>query len=105
MHRFSEMYVDAHLKRYCDECEFAEDGREVITWIEGEILDPLLPDMDSGMWKIGTMMRQLHQATASFVLPKDAHWMPLPLRDHGRAPITVMDSGSMRVQPGNQNSI
>jgi len=61
---------------------FDERGRETLSYIEGEFVHPA-PWSDDGLMAVGWMMRQLHDATASFAPPADAQWQPWFLRDIG----------------------
>lgn len=63
-------------------------GKEVLTWIEGEIVQPLpFAEPEAVLWETGRLLRELHTATASFVPPPDAKWMPWTL--HSSGPGTV----------------
>ncbi len=53
---------------------FDSEGNELLTFIEGESPQPL-PWTDEAISQIGSMLRDLHDATASFVPPPDALWM------------------------------
>jgi hypothetical protein len=50
-------------------------GNEVLTYIEGEIIHPH-PWSDEAIWRVGRLLRQLHDATASFRPPPEAVWQP-----------------------------
>jgi hypothetical protein len=50
-------------------------GNEVLTYIEGEIINPH-PWSDEAIWRVGRLLRQLHVATASFRPPPEAVWQP-----------------------------
>jgi hypothetical protein len=50
-------------------------GNEVLTYIEGEIINPH-PWSDEAIWRVGRLLRQLHDATASFRPPPEAVWQP-----------------------------
>ena len=89
---------------------FAPDGRETLSYIEGGFTHP-------GPWTIecaagvGRLLRQLHEATASYRPPPDAVWPPwfgrclggpnrtighcdvagLEYRDARRAPVALID--------------
>lgn len=52
---------------------FDDQGRELLTYIEGEFVHPG-PWDEASLFKIGQLMRDLHRATASFVIPADAQW-------------------------------
>ena len=54
---------------------FDETGRETVSFIEGEFVHPG-PWPDEALFLIGTMLRRLHEATASFRVPVDASWRP-----------------------------
>lgn len=75
-----------NLLRHLDEVSFTEaprvvgngfddQGREVLTYIEGEIINPA-PWSDDAVHELGRMIRRLHDATASFRPPADAVWRP-----------------------------
>jgi hypothetical protein len=64
---------------------FAPDGREQLGYIEGESPHPHAWS-DDAAWRIGRLLRDLHDAAASFPWPVDAVWRPwfaraLPGRD------------------------
>ena len=49
---------------------FDEHGQEILTWVEGEVVHPEpFPDAEDSLFEIGRLLRQLHHATATFVLP------------------------------------
>ncbi|NRP70793.1 hypothetical protein ILFOPFJJ_01675 [Ensifer psoraleae] len=54
---------------------FDEQGREVLTFIEGDVINPA-PWSDEAIHALGGLMRRLHDATASFRPPADALWRP-----------------------------
>lgn len=54
---------------------FDEQGRELLTYIEGEVINPA-PWSDDAIFELGAMMRRLHDATASFKAPDNAIWRP-----------------------------
>jgi len=54
---------------------FDDHGREVLTYIEGEIINPA-PWSDDAIHELGRLIRRLHDATASFRPPADALWRP-----------------------------
>ena len=59
---------------------FDDRGREVLTWVEGELVHPQpWDDPEPALWEVGRLMRDLHAATASFVPPPGATWMPWTL--------------------------
>jgi hypothetical protein len=54
---------------------FDDQGREVLTYIEGEIVNPA-PWSDAAIHELGRLIRRLHDATASFRPPADTLWRP-----------------------------
>ena len=54
---------------------FDASGRETLTYIEGEFADPG-PWTLEGAAGVGQLLRELHQATASYRPPPDAMWQP-----------------------------
>lgn len=60
----------------------ADDGREMITFIEGEFNNPG-PWSVEGAAGVGAMLRRLHDATATFTPEPDAVWFPWHARDLG----------------------
>jgi hypothetical protein len=60
------------------------DGREVLTFIDGEFTQPGPWSLD-GAAAVGRMLRDLHRATRSFRPPPDAQWFPWHGRDLGSA--------------------
>ena len=58
------------------------DGREVLTFIEGEFTQPGPWSLD-GAAALGTLLRDLHRATATFRPPPGAVWYPWHGRDLG----------------------
>jgi hypothetical protein len=54
---------------------FDELGREVLTYVEGEVINPA-PWSDQAIHELGCLIRRLHDATASFQPPPDAFWRP-----------------------------
>jgi hypothetical protein len=61
---------------------FDEQGREVLTYIEGEVINPA-PWSDDAIHELGRLIRRLHDATASFRPAADALWRPWFGRDVG----------------------
>lgn len=53
------------------------DGEDVVTYISGESVDPHAWS-DEGVFRVGRLLRDLHDATASFVPPPGAAWYPWP---------------------------
>jgi Phosphotransferase enzyme family len=54
---------------------FDQQGREVLTYVEGEVIAPA-PWSDQAIHELGSLIRRLHDATASFQPPADALWRP-----------------------------
>jgi hypothetical protein len=52
---------------------FDERGREVLTYVEGEVI-VRAPWTDGGVAGVGALLRRLHDATASYQPPKAAVW-------------------------------
>ena len=59
-----------------------DDGNEVLSWIEGDIVHPHAWS-DDGVWRVGRLLRDLHTATAGFRPPPDARWQPWWMHDDG----------------------
>jgi hypothetical protein len=56
---------------------FDEQGREVVDFVEGDVLDYPLPDQivaDEALRSVGELLRDYHEATLGFVSPPDAVW-------------------------------
>ncbi len=76
---------------------FRPDGREVVTFIEGDFVHPG-PWDDDALPLLGLMLAKLHAATRSFVSPRDASWRPWFGRTLGTATaIGHCDTGSWNV--------
>ncbi len=56
------------------------DGNEVLTFIEGTIVHPHASP-EEGVWQVGTLLRDLHTATAGFRPPPGATWQPWWMHD------------------------
>jgi hypothetical protein len=54
---------------------FDDEGREVLTYIDGEFVHPHAWS-DDGIAALGAMLRSLHDATTTFTPPPDAVWQP-----------------------------
>ncbi len=54
---------------------FDEQGRETLSYLEGDIINPA-PWSDDAIHELGRLIRRLHDATASFDPPQDAVWRP-----------------------------
>lgn len=66
---------------------YDEHGHEVVTYLDGESVHPHAWS-DEGVWQVGRMLRELHQATATFRPPPDAVWHPWPF--HSDAPDAIV---------------
>ena len=63
---------------------FDDEGREVLTWVEGEVVAPRPWDEpEEVLFGIGALLRDLHAATASFAVPEGARWRPWTLHESG----------------------
>jgi hypothetical protein len=58
------------------------DGRETLTYVDGEFTQPGPWSLD-GAARVGQLLRELHDATASYRPPPDAVWFPSHGRDLG----------------------
>jgi phosphotransferase family enzyme len=67
---------------------FDADGRETLTYIEGEFTQPGPWSLD-GAAALGTLLRDLHRAAGSFQPPAESVWFPWHGRDLG-GPGTVI---------------
>lgn len=67
---------------------FAPDGRETLSFIEGEILHPGLPTIE-GAAALGSLLRELHEATDSFDPGPGAVWQPWFGRSLGTGPRVI----------------
>ncbi|WP_233532189.1 aminoglycoside phosphotransferase/kinase family protein [Paenibacillus alkalitolerans] len=72
---------------------FASDGRETLSFIEGEFVHPG-PWSDEAMVEVGRMLRRLHDAGSSFEPAEDAVWKPWFLRELG-GPGRVISHGDV----------
>jgi hypothetical protein len=62
---------------------------DVAGGVEGELVHPQpWDDPEPALWEVGRLMRDLHAATASFVPPPRATWMPWTL--HEDCPGTII---------------
>ena len=52
---------------------FDEQGRETLSFVDGEFIHPYAWS-DSAMHALGRMLKELHEATATFATPLDAVW-------------------------------
>jgi hypothetical protein len=71
-------------------------GRETLTFIQGDFIHPD-PWTLEGATSVGVLLRQLHDATASFRIPNDAVWYPW----FGRGPGVASVIGHCDVAPWN----
>jgi hypothetical protein len=53
------------------------DGEDVVTYVPGESVSPRAWS-DEGVFRVGCLLRSLHDTTASFVPAPDAAWHPWP---------------------------
>ncbi|MEQ4302203.1 aminoglycoside phosphotransferase family protein [Plantactinospora sp. B6F1] len=73
------------------------NGNEMLTYVEGDIMHPHAWT-DEGIWQVGRLLRDLHDATASFRPPPGARWQPWWM--HREGPDTVIghcDAGPWHV--------
>jgi hypothetical protein len=72
-------------------------GNQVLRYVEGELVHPHSWN-DEAVWRVGRLLRQLHDATASFHPPADAVWQPWFCRsDAPGAVVGHGDSGPWHV--------
>jgi len=84
---------------------FTPDGRETVTFIKGEFVHPR-PWDDAAMPLLGRMLRQLHDATSSFVPPPGAVWRPWFGRDLGTPQVIGhCDTGSWNIVARNRRPV
>lgn len=76
---------------------FDEQGREMLTFVEGESPHPY-PWSDDALPVLGAILKKLHAATASFFPQADATWRPWFGRDMG-CPSTIghCDTGAWNI--------
>ncbi len=55
-----------------------EEGRETLSYIEGEPAFPPVPSSDEVVEEIGRLLREAHDAQAGFVPPAEPGWLGLP---------------------------
>jgi hypothetical protein len=77
---------------------FAPDGREQLRFIEGEPMHPR-PWSDDAVWTIGRMLREIHDGSSTFTLPRGAQWRPSSLRSlpDGRQVVGHCDLGPWNI--------
>ena len=69
---------------------FDDQGREVLTFIEGEVFDGPVPDLmwgDPVLENAGSFLRRFHDATVGFEPPADTPWV---VEQPGDLPVEVM---------------
>ncbi len=54
-----------------------EEGREMLSFVEGEAALAPVPESDDVVAEIGAFLRRMHDAQAGFVMPSDARWQQL----------------------------
>jgi hypothetical protein len=76
----------------------AGDGPDdVVTFIEGAVAHPRAWS-DEGIWNVGRLLRELHDATAGFRPPPDAVWRPWPFHSGDpEAIISHRDAGPWHI--------
>jgi hypothetical protein len=67
-----------------------QHGNQVLTYVNGELVHPYAWS-DEAVWRVGRLLRQLHDATASFRPPTGAVWQPWHSRSD--APGAVVGHG------------
>lgn len=84
---------------------FDDQGREMLTYIEGESIHPN-PWDDSALPVLGEMLKKLHIASASFVPPESAVWRPWFGRELGQpSVIGHCDTGTWNIISRNRSPI
>ncbi|MGW4424734.1 phosphotransferase [Streptosporangium sp. NPDC004631] len=66
---------------------YDDQGCDAVTYIDGEFAHPHAWT-DEGVWRVGGLLRELHDATASFRPPPDAVWQPWPF--HSTSPEAII---------------
>jgi hypothetical protein len=80
-----------------------EQGREVLTWIAGDVPLPPYPDWamtEQALADLGAVIRRFHEATASFVAPREAGWATDWADPAGRDLEDADGQGEGRFSPG-----
>jgi hypothetical protein len=54
---------------------FSSDGREQLEYVDGQTPHPR-SWTDEDAWQLGDLLRRLHDAATSFIVPPDATWQP-----------------------------
>jgi hypothetical protein len=55
-----------------------EQGREILTFAEGEPAHAPVPADDGVVWELGLLLRRMHDAQVGFEPPADAQWQRFP---------------------------
>ena len=55
-----------------------EQGREILTFVEGEPAHAPVPAADQVVWELGRLLRRMHDAQVGFEPPADAEWQRFP---------------------------
>jgi len=55
-----------------------EQGREILSFVEGEPAHAPVPADDDVVWELGRLLRRMHDAQEGFEPPADAQWQLLP---------------------------
>jgi len=73
------------------------DGEDVVTFIPGESVHPHAWS-DEAVFGVGVLLRDLHDATAGFVPPREATWHPWPFASDAQdAIISHRDTGPWNI--------
>lgn len=73
------------------------DGEDIVTYIPGESVNPHAWS-DEGIFRVGGLLRDLHDATASFTPPPGAVWHPWPFASNApNAIISHRDTGPWNI--------
>ena len=76
---------------------YDDRGREVVTYIPGEFAHPHAWS-DEGIWQVGRLLRDLHEATAGFRPPPGAVWHSWPFHsDASDAIFSHRDTGPWNI--------
>ncbi len=60
-----------------------DEGRQLLSWVPGQMRDALGPASLDELASVGGVIRQFHDASASFVVPEGAVWnVPIPPDRH-----------------------
>ena len=73
------------------------DGEDIVTYLPGESVNPHAWS-DEGIFRVGGLLRDLHDATASFTPPPGAVWHPWPFASNApNAIISHRDTGPWNI--------